>query len=233
LNAILLGPQGVGKGTQGEIVAPRLGMARVVTGDLLRAAIKEGSELGLRAKGYYDRGALVPDELVIGLVVAKLQEVARREPPLVGALFDGFPRNRTQAESLDAALGAIGQQIDRVVNLDAPRPVLIARLASRVTCGNCGTIYNLQSKPTAVPGVCDVCGSTDLRRRADDTGEAITERLRLYDEQTQPLLSYYHQRGIVREVDGDQPVDRVTADLLRALDDSAILPSAGASEWGG
>ena len=227
MNAILLGPQGVGKGTQGEIVAPRLRLARVVTGDLLRAAIKEGGALGLRVKGYYDRGALVPDDLVIGLVVAKLREVERQEPPLAGALFDGFPRNRAQAESLEAALGAIGQQIDRVVNLDAPRPVLIARLASRVTCGNCGTIYNLQSKPTAVPGVCDVCGSTDLRRRADDTGEAITERLRLYDEQTQPLLSYYRQRGIVREVNGDQPVKRVTVDLLRALDESDTTPPTG------
>jgi adenylate kinase len=217
LNAILLGPQGVGKGTQGEIVAPRLRLARVASGDLLRAAIKAGTELGKQAQVYYDRGALVPDEIVIGMVVERLLEVASADPPLAGALFDGFPRNRAQAESLDAALTGIGQRIDRVVNLDAPRAILIARVTERVTCGNCGTIYNLRTKPPKVPGVCDVCGSTDLRQRADDTEAALTERLRLYDEQTQPLLDYYRARGIVREVNGDAPIDQVTRDLLEAL----------------
>lgn len=217
MNAILLGPQGVGKGTQGEIVAPRLGLARIVTGDLLRAAMREGSELGMLVKGYYDRGALVPDDVVIDLVVAKMREVERLEPLLVGALFDGFPRNRVQAESLEAALAAIGERIDVVVNIDAPRDVLIERILARVTCGNCGTIYNLRVKPPARPGICDVCGSTDLWRRVDDTPEALAERLRLYDEQTQPLLAYYEQRGIVRQVDGNRPIERVTADLLAAL----------------
>lgn len=229
MNAILLGPQGVGKGTQGEIVAPRLGLARIVTGDLLRAAMREGTELGQRAKGYYDRGALVPDELMIGLVVTKMQEVESLEPPLKGALFDGFPRNRAQAESLDAALEAIGERIDRVVNLDAPREVLIERLATRVICGNCGTIYNLRTKPPRRTGVCDVCGSTDLRQRPDDTeAAAIAERLRFYDEVTKPLLDYYRARGIVREVDGNQPIERVTADLLRAVEgDTASERSEG------
>jgi adenylate kinase len=139
------------------------------------------------------------------------------DTPLAGALFDGFPRNRAQAESLDAALAGINQQIDRVVNLDAPRAVLISRVTERVTCGNCGTIYNLRTKPPKVPGVCDVCGSTDLRQRADDTEAALRERLRLYDEQTQPLLDYYRARDIVREVNGDAPIDQVTRDLLEAL----------------
>ncbi len=217
MNAILLGPQGVGKGTQSEIVAPQLGLARVGTGDLLRAAIRAGTELGRQAQEYYDRGALVPDDLVIGLVVEKLREIAAATPPLSGALFDGFPRTRPQAEALDRALGEIGQRIDRVVDLDAPRPVLVARLTARLICGNCQTIYNLRTKPPRQPGVCDVCGSTDLRQRADDTEEAVVERLRLYDEQTQPLLDYYRARGVVREVDGDQPIDRVTAALLKAL----------------
>lgn len=218
MNAILLGPQGVGKGTQGEIVAPRLRLIRIATGDLLRAAIKAGSELGRQAQAYYDRGALVPDEIVVGMVVEKLQEAEALEPPYVGALFDGFPRNRAQAESLDEALAAIGEQIDRVVTIDAPRPVLIDRLTSRVICGNCGTIYNQRTKPPRAEGVCDVCGSTDLKRRADDgEEEAIRERLRLYDEQTQPLLDYYRERDIVREVDGDGAIERVTADLLAAL----------------
>ncbi|HEU5329054.1 MAG TPA: adenylate kinase [Thermomicrobiales bacterium] len=217
MNAILLGPQGVGKGTQGEIVAPQLRLVRIATGDLLRAAIRSGSALGQQAQTYYDRGALVPDEIVVGMVVEKLQEAGAAEPPYQGALFDGFPRNRSQAESLDAALKPISQQIDRVVNIDAPRDVLIARVTARVTCGNCGTIYNLQTNPPRQAGVCDVCGSTDLRRRADDTEEALRERLRLYDEQTEPLLAYYQQRGIVREVNGDQPIARVTDDVLAAL----------------
>lgn len=217
MNAILLGPQGVGKGTQGEIIAPRLRLKRVASGDLLRAAIKAETPLGIEAKTYYDRGALVPDALVIGLVVERLQRIASDEPEIAGALFDGFPRNRAQAASLDAELARIGQQIDRVLNLDAPRSILIGRVTERVICANCGTIYNLRTKPPQVVGVCDVCGSTDLRQRADDTEAALTERLRLYDEQTQPLLDYYRERGVVREVNGDAPIDRVTRDLLDAL----------------
>ena len=219
MNVILLGPQGVGKGTQGEIIAPKLKLERIATGDLLRAAIAEGGELGQRAKEYYDRGALVPDDLVIGLVMEKLREVERAEPPLVGALFDGFPRNRRQAESLDAALADVGERIDAVVNLDAPREVLLERLSGRLICATCGTIYHLATKPPKVPGVCDVCGGHTFIQRPDDTPEAIRERLRLYDEQTEPLLEYYRSRGIVREVNGDQPIEAVTADLLRALRD--------------
>jgi adenylate kinase len=217
MNAILLGPQGVGKGSQGEIVAERLNMALVGTGALLRAAIAADTPLGRDARTYMDRGALVPDEIVLGMVVEKLGQIAAAEPPLHGALFDGFPRTLPQAEGLDAALVGIGQRIDRVVNLDAPRPILIERVTGRITCAKCGTIYNLRTNPPRVAGVCDVCGSTDLRQRADDTEDALRERLRLYEEQTQPLLDYYRGRGIVREVDGDAPIEQVTADLLAAL----------------
>lgn len=217
MNAILIGPQGVGKGTQGEIVAPRLRFARVVSGDLLRAAIKADTALGRQAQEYMQRGTLVPDDLVIGLVIERMKSVAEMEPPLTGCLFDGFPRNRVQAESLDSALAGIGERIDRVINLDAPRAVLIARVTERVTCANCGTIYNLRTKPPRVAGVCDVCGSTDLRHRSDDTAEALGERLRLYDEQTQPLLAYYRERGIVREINGNAPIDQVTNMILTAL----------------
>lgn len=222
VNVILLGPQGVGKGTQGELIAPQQHLARIVTGDLLRAAMRAGTALGRLARDYYDRGALVPDDVMIGLVVAKLREVAQAEPPLRGALFDGFPRTRPQAEGLDQALSAIEQRIDRVINIDAPRAVLIERLTGRVTCRVCGTIYNLRTKPPRIPGICDVCGSRELEQRADDTPAAIAERLRLYDEQTEPLLHYYRARGIVREVDGDQPIERVTDDILRALEDGAV-----------
>ena len=217
MNAILLGPQGVGKGTQGEIVAERLCLALVGTGVLLRAAIAAGTTLGREARTYMDRGALVPDDIVLGMVIEKLGRIADAEPPLAGALFDGFPRTLPQAEGLDGALAGIGQRIDRVVNLDAPRAVLIERVTGRITCARCGTIYNLRTNPPQVAGVCDVCGSTDLRQRADDTEAALRERLRLYDEQTQPLLEYYRVRGIVREVNGDAPIERVTADLLAAL----------------
>jgi adenylate kinase len=217
MNAILLGPQGVGKGTQGEIVAKRLRLALVGTGVLLRAAIAAGTPLGREARTYMDRGALVPDDIVLGMVIEKLGRIADTEPPLVGALFDGFPRTLPQAEGLDGALAGIGQRIDRVVNLDAPRKVLIERVTGRIICAKCGTIYNLRTNPPKVVGVCDVCGSTDLRQRADDTEEALRERLRLYDEQTQPLLEHYGVRGIVREVNGHAPIERVTADLLAAL----------------
>ena len=217
MNAILLGPQGVGKGTQGEIVAGKLNLAVVGTGVLLRGAIAADTALGREAKTYMDRGALVPDSVVLGIVVEKLAALAAAEPPLAGALFDGFPRTRPQAEGLDAALASIGQRVDRVVNLDAPRAVLIDRVTGRMTCANCGAIYSLRTHPPKVAGVCDVCGSTDLRHRSDDTEEALRERLRLYDEQTQPLLDYYRVRGIVREVNGDAPIERVTADLLAAL----------------
>jgi adenylate kinase len=217
MNAILLGPQGVGKGTQGEIVAERLRLALVGTGVLLRAAIAAGTPLGREARTYMDRGALVPDDIVLGMVIEKLGEIAAAEPPLHGALFDGFPRTLPQAEGLDGALVGIGQQIDRVINLDAPRPILIERVIGRITCARCATIYNLRTNPPKVAGVCDVCGSTDLRQRADDTEQALRERLRLYDEQTQPLLDYYGVRGIVREVNGDAPIEQVTADLLAAL----------------
>lgn len=217
MNAILLGPQGVGKGTQGEIVARNLHLALVGTGVLLRGAIAAGTALGQQAQTYMDRGALVPDSIVLGIVVEKLAALAVAEPPLAGVLFDGFPRTRPQAEGLDAALASIGQRVDRVVNLDAPRAVLIDRVTGRMTCARCGAIYNLRTNPPRVPGVCGNCGSTDLRQRADDTEEALRERLRLYDEQTQPLLEYYRVRGIVREVNGDLPVERVTAELLAVL----------------
>ncbi len=221
MNAILLGPQGVGKGTQGQIVAPQLKLARIATGDLLRAAVRQGNELGKLAQGYLDRGELVPDDVVIGLVMEKLQQVEQAEPPLIGALFDGFPRTLPQAEGLDAALAGVNERIDVVVNIDAPRPVLLERLTGRITCAVCETVYNLRTRPPKVPGVCDVCGSTELRQRADDTEEAIVTRLQLYDEQTEPLLAYYRQHGVVQEVDGDRSIDEVTVDLLRVLRETA------------
>lgn len=217
MNVIFLGPQGSGKGTQGERVAPRLRLARVVTGDLLRAATREGTPLGLLARDYMVRGALVPDDVMIGLVLARLRGIAAAEPPLRGALFDGFPRTLAQASGLDDAVASIGQAIDRVVNIDAPREVLIARLAGRITCQTCGAIYNALTNPPRHPGICDQCGGNELVQRADDTPTAIRERLRLYDEQTAPLLDYYRARDIVVEVDGDRPIEAVTGDILRAL----------------
>jgi adenylate kinase len=218
VNAILLGPQGVGKGTQGQIVAPQLKLARIATGDLLRAAVRQGNELGKLAQGYLDRGELVPDDVVIGLVMEKLQQVEQAEPPLIGALFDGFPRTLPQAEGLDAALAGVNERIDVVVNIDAPRPVLLERLTGRITCAVCETVYNLRTRPPKVPGVCDVCGSTELRQRADDTEEAITRRLDLYERETAPLMAWFQERDLLVQVDGEGDLDTVTDRLVREID---------------
>lgn len=219
MHIILMGPQGAGKGTQADIIAPRLGLVKLSTGDLFRAAAASGSELGRLVKGYLDRGELVPDDVTLAIVEERLEEIAEN-PEVSGALFDGFPRTRAQAEGLDAILAKRDERIAAVIEIDVPRDKLIARLAGRRYCPNCGATYHVEYNPPRKAGVCDRCGGP-LVQRPDDTPEAIRRRLDLYDEQTAPLLDFYQQRGLLIRVDGDRPIEEVTHDILAAIGTAA------------
>ena len=210
---ILLGPPGVGKGTQGKILCEAQGFRHVATGDLLRAARREGTELGKQAQAYMDRGELVPDEVIIGMV----EELLTSLSPDAGVVFDGFPRTVPQAEALGEVLARLHRQVDRVLLLTAPDDVLVKRVAGRRTCPSCGTIYNVHFRPPAQENICDKCGET-LTHRADDTVETVQNRLDVYRRQTEPLVSFYQGTDAgVREVNGDQSMDVVQADLAAAL----------------
>lgn len=219
MHIILMGPQGAGKGTQADIIAPRLGLVKLSTGDLFRAAVASGSELGRLAKGYLDRGELVPDDVTLAIVEERLEEIAEN-PDVKGALFDGFPRTRAQAEGLDAILAKRDERIAAVIEIDVPREKLIARLAGRRYCPNCGATYHVEFNPPQKAGVCDRCGGP-LVQRPDDTPEAIRRRLDLYDQQTAPLLDFYQQRGLLIRVNGDRPIEEVTHDILAAIGTAA------------
>ncbi len=184
-NVLFFGPQGVGKGTQAEIVAPRLRLAHVSTGDLFRQNMAEKTPLGEQIRPLYDTGGLIPDDLTIAMLSEHLVHLHETKPELRGIIFDGFPRTVAQVESLDTFLASRGERVDAVVYIDAPRSVLVERILSR--------------------------------GRADDTGEAAEERLRLYEEKTQPLLALFEQRGIVHRINGNQPIEAVTADTIAAL----------------
>lgn len=228
MHVILMGPQGSGKGTQAARLAPRLGLKLIATGDLFRGAIKAETELGREIKAIYDRGELVPDAITVRLVEEKLGEIDRERrlgEGVRGALFDGFPRTRGQAAALDGALAVRGEGISAVVRLDVPAPVLIARLTGRRVCANCGAVYHVAFNPPRSPNVCDVCGGT-LVQREDDTREAVEKRLALYVEQTEPLLTYYGERGVVVAVDGDQSIEAVTDALVQAVE--KLVPEAAA-----
>ncbi len=209
---VFLGAPGAGKGTQATAVAERHGLAHVSTGDLLRDAVRQGTELGMRAKGYMDRGELVPDDLVVEMVMERL---SKRDAGR-GAALDGFPRNLRQAEVLDEALRQQGKGVDVVVYLKVPQRVLMARLTGRWECGQCRTPYHEVSNPPRVAGVCDVCGGV-LVQRADDRPETVEKRLRVYMEQTEPLLEYYRNRRVLVEVDGERPIPDVTGQIETAL----------------
>lgn len=219
MHVILMGPQGAGKGTQADIIAPRLGLAKLSTGELFRAAIAADSPLGREIKGPYERGELIPDDLTLGIVEERLEELDD-DPEIHGALFDGFPRTRAQAEGLDALLAKRGERINAVVEIGVPRDILIERLAGRRVCTTCGATYHVVFNPPKVEGICDRCGG-QLIQRDDDTPEAIGRRLDLYDEKTAPLLAFYDERGLLRRVNGEQPIDDVAKDILAAIERTA------------
>jgi len=210
---ILLGPPGVGKGTQGVLLCESQGFRHVATGDLLRAARREGTELGLKAQAFMDRGELVPDEIIIGMV----EELLTGLDPDTGVIFDGFPRTVPQAEALGGVLDRLGRRVDRVLLLQAPDDVLVKRVAGRRSCPGCGSVYNIHFNPPEQEGVCDRCGE-GLTHRADDTPETVRNRLDVYRRQTEPLVSFYRDLGVeIRAVDGDQEVDAVQSELVAAL----------------
>lgn len=215
MHVILMGAQGVGKGTQAERLAPRLRLTHLSSGDLFRAEIKSGSELGARLKTILDRGELVPDQLTLDIVGERLNQLAAGAYSS-GALFDGFPRTPAQAEGLERALEARGERIEAVIEISVPREHLVERLSGRRVCPVCGMTYHVKFNPPRVPGICDNDG-TALIQRADDTPEAINRRLDLYFQQTEPLLAYYEARGLLKRVDGDRTIDSVTDQIAAAI----------------
>lgn len=215
-HVIIVGPQGAGKGTQAAIVAPALGLVHVSTGDLFREVMASDSDLGKEVRGYYDRGALVPDELTLRMLMERLDAIRREQPEMRGALLDGFPRNPAQAEALDRAIDQRNDAIVAVVHVTVPREVLMERLTGRLICKNCGATYHVKFNPPKQPGICDVCGG-ELYQRSDDTPEAVERRLSIYYEQTEPILAHYAEMGVLIEVDGNRPIDVVAESILTAL----------------
>ena len=218
IDIILLGPPGAGKGTQARRLIEERGLVQLSTGDMLREAKSSGTEMGKRVAEVMDRGQLVTDEIVIGLIREKLAQGGK------GFIFDGFPRTLAQADALEALMAEMGQHVDAVVEMRVDDEALVARISGRFTCGNCGEVYHDVTKPTKVPGVCDVCGSTDLRRRADDNAESLKTRLMEYYKKTSPLIGYYYAKGNLSPVDGLADIDVVAAEVAAVLD---AIPGQG------
>jgi adenylate kinase len=220
MHIILMGPQGSGKGTQSERVRSRLRLGSIATGELFRAAIQGGTELGRRIQAVYERGELVPDELTIALVEERLDQLAGERSQgaaIQGALYDGFPRTVAQAGALGQTLAHRVDEVTAVIAIDVPRQKLIERLAGRRVCSVCGRVYNVHFDPPAVDDVCDVCDG-QLIQRADDTPEAVAKRLDLYDIETAPLLARYEEQGLVERVDGDRAIPDVTEAIVAAIE---------------
>jgi adenylate kinase len=213
VNIILLGPPGAGKGTQAQRLVEKFGMRQLSTGDMLRAAVKAGTPVGLQAKAVMERGELVSDEIVSALIGEELDGMG----PSVGAIFDGYPRTAAQAESLDQILAVRGRQLDHVVELDVNEDALVERITGRFTCANCGKGYHDTFEQPRAVGICDKCGSTEFKRRPDDNEETVRTRMAEYRAKTAPILPIYDARGIVTRVNGMAEMDHVTAAIERAI----------------
>ncbi|MFB9757928.1 adenylate kinase [Ectobacillus funiculus] len=208
MNLILMGLPGAGKGTQAERIIAKYNIPHISTGDMFRAAIKEGTELGLKAKSFMDQGALVPDEVTIGIVRERLS----KEDCDKGFLLDGFPRTVAQASALEEIVKDLGKKIDYVINIDVDSDLLLKRLTGRRICKDCGSTYHLVFNPPAVEGVCDKCGG-ELYQRSDDNEETVANRLEVNIKQTQPLLNFYEELGYLRNINGVQEIGKVFEDI--------------------
>ena len=213
MNIILLGPPGAGKGTQAQRLVETRGMRQLSTGDMLRAAVKAATPVGLQAKAVMERGDLVSDEIVSALIGEELDAMSSD----TGAIFDGYPRTQAQADSLDALLTARGRKLDRVIELDVDEEALVERITGRFTCANCGKGYHDKFEQPKQPGVCDRCGSTEFKRRPDDNEATVRTRMGEYRMKTAPILPIYEARGLVSRVDGMAALDDVTAAIEQVL----------------
>lgn len=212
MKIIMLGAPGAGKGTQAKQIADKYHIPHISTGDIFRANIKNGTELGKKAKEYMDRGALVPDELTCDLVMDRIAQDDAKN----GFVLDGFPRTIPQAEALTAALEKIGQKMDFAIDVDVPDENIVNRMSGRRACLNCGATYHIVSIPPKKEGICDRCGN-EIVLRDDDKPETVQKRLTVYHEQTQPLIDYYKKQGILKSVDGTVPMDEVFRSIVAIL----------------
>ncbi len=214
MNLVLLGPPGAGKGTQAELIIERYKIPHISTGDIFRAAVKEGTPLGVEAKRYMDSGQLVPDSIVVGIV----QERLAKEDCRQGFLLDGFPRTVPQADALDGFLTAQGRKITAVLNIEVDFQSLLRRLTGRRVCRNCAAVYHVETKRSKNEGVCDHCGG-ETYQRDDDTPATVTQRLKVYQAQTEPLIKYYQDTGFLISFDGQEPIPVVFEKICKALED--------------
>lgn len=212
MKLLLMGPPGAGKGTQAEVLTDRLDIPHISTGDMFRKAIKEGTDLGKKAKEYMDAGKLVPDEVTVGIVKERLSEADCGK----GFLLDGFPRTVNQAQALDAILQELGIKLDAVVNIDVPREKLLDRLTGRRICRDCGATYHVTFNPPNEADKCDACGG-ELYQRSDDTASTVANRLDVYAQQTAPLIQYYQQQGLLEDINGDQDIKVVLDEIGERL----------------
>lgn len=212
MKMILLGPPGSGKGTQAKMISAQLGIPQISTGDMLRAAVQEGSPMGLKAKALMDKGALVPDEVVVGIVRERLGKVDCGR----GFILDGFPRTVAQADALEETLVNLSKDLDQVISLEVDREAVVERIAGRRTCRECGKMYHVKFEPPRTEGRCDSCGG-DLYLRDDDREETVRKRLGVYQEQTAPLIDYYRNKKLLCEIDGMQEIGKVQKQILSVL----------------
>jgi len=208
-----MGPPGAGKGTQAEFIKKKYPIPHISTGDMFRDAVNRGTQLGMEAKKYMDSGQLVPDEVTINIVKDRLAQADCSE----GFLLDGFPRTTVQAEALDQVLEEAGRKIEAAINIVVPDEILIERMSGRVSCPACKTVYNLKTNPPVRSGVCDKCGE-QLVQRSDDKGDTVVQRLKVYHEQTNPMIDYYRQKGVLYEIDGNRDSEVVFADINSLLE---------------
>lgn len=212
MRIILLGPPGAGKGTQAAGIVEKYNIPHISTGDIFRKNIKEGTDLGKKAKEYIDQGLLVPDELTVGLVTDRITQADCEN----GFMLDGFPRNVAQAEHLDTFLKQADITLNKVVNIEVDKNILVGRAVGRRICKSCGATYHVEFNPPKVEGVCNVCQG-ELYQRADDTEETVSKRIQVYLDETMPLVNYYSSQGIIANINGQQSIDKVFEDIVNAL----------------